>query len=154
MKKVIVLALALSLGSFVSQAQEIGVRAGNFGANSIAVDAIFSLGKIERLHANATAGFGVGADLLYDFLYKPVTIGGEDDFNWYMGVGPSVYVGDRYFGDADVDFLLGVSYEIGLEYHFDFPLAVGVDFRPTLWIVERVDVNPGLGVMARYVINR
>lgn len=154
MKKIIVLAMVLTFGSLASQAQEIGGRIGSFGGNYIAVDAIFSLGKLERMHANASFGLGLGADLLYDFFYRSATIGGEDDFNWYMGVGPSMYIGDSYIGDNDVEFLVGASYEIGLEYHFDFPLAVGVDFRPTLWVVERTSFDPGIGVMARYVINR
>jgi len=154
MKKVIILVIALAFGSLASQAQEIGGRIGSFGSNAVAVDAIFSLGKLDRMHANASIGTGIGADLLYDFFYKSVNIGGEDDFNWYMGVGPSVYFGDHYLGDHDINFLLGASYEIGLEYHFDFPLAVGVDVRPTVWVGDKVRFNPGYGIMARYVINR
>jgi hypothetical protein len=50
-------------------------------------------------------------------------------FNWYVGVGPSTYIGDN--------FDLGVSGEIGLEYLFaSVPIALGIDWRPTFWIVD------------------
>ncbi|RJE75345.1 outer membrane insertion C- signal [Reichenbachiella sp. MSK19-1] len=170
MKKILVaIALIITTGAGL-RAQEIGGRVGDVGGNNVAVDAIFSLGEFSRLHGNVSFGvdrhpgyndsFGFGADLLWDFFYKPLTIGGEDGFNWYIGAGPSMFAGGNggfyHYDDYDDSvFLFGVSAEFGLEYHFDFPLAVGVDVRPTFWIVEDTFIEPfGAGVMARYVFGQ
>jgi hypothetical protein len=104
-------------------AQEIGVRFGEVsGANNVAVDGVFQLGELSRVHANISFGDGVGIDALWDFVYKPL---GDDNFHWYAGVGPSLYFGD--------DFLLGASGEIGIEYVFDgAPIVIGLDYRPYL----------------------
>ncbi|MGL1885548.1 MAG: outer membrane insertion C- signal [Reichenbachiella sp.] len=157
MKKSIIVVVVLCFTFFASTAQEVGVRLGSFGGNNAAVDAIFSFGKLERLHANASFGGGLGIDLLYDFFYKPVSIGGEDGFDWYMGVGPSLYIGDDFINDnaEGNSFLFGASFEIGMEYHFKFPLAVGFDYRPTFWIVEETSFDAGnFGAMARYVFGK
>ncbi|TAF74160.1 MAG: outer membrane insertion C- signal [Flavobacterium sp.] len=124
-------------------AQEIGVRFGDVTGNDVAVDAVFSAGKFSRIHADVSFGNGgVGVEALYDFIYRP--LGGES-FNWYLGVGPSAFIGD--------DFLLGASGEIGLEYKFKgAPIALGLDWRPTLWIVEDTDFHAGgFGLNLRYV---
>lgn len=142
MKNLFVVVAFLSFGYFAN-AQEVGIRFGDVtGNNDVAVDAVFSTGQFSRIHADVSFGDGVGVEALWDFLYKP--LGGEA-FNWYLGVGPSAYFGD--------DFLLGVSGEAGLEYHFKgAPIALGVDWRPTFWIVEDTDFHAGgFGINARYV---
>ena len=123
-------------------AQELGIRFGNVTNNDVAVDGVFSLGKYSRIHADISFGDGVGVDVLWDFINKPI---GVENLNWYAGVGPSMVI--------DNDFLLGVSGEIGLEYRFDSaPIALGLDWRPTFWIVENTDFHAGgFGFNARYV---
>ncbi len=123
--------------------QEIGVRFGNVTGNDVAVDGVFSSGKFSRIHADVSFGNGgVGADALWDFIYKPID---GDNLKWYLGAGPSVFIGDN--------FLLGASGEVGLEYRFDeVPIAVGLDWRPSLWIVEETDFHAGgFGLNVRYV---
>ncbi len=139
MKKII-LGFALVVSGLMS-AQEIGVRFGDITGNSVAVDGVFDF-KGSRLHADVSfGGDGVGIDALYDFIYKPL---GAEAFYWYAGVGPSAYFGD--------DFLLGVSGEAGLEYRFTaLNLVLGVDYRPTFWILEDTDFNWGsFGINVRY----
>lgn len=138
MKKLI---LGIFLMSSVAlSAQELGIRFGQVsGENNVAVDGIFQAGP-GRIHANVSFGDGVGLDALWDFIYKPL---GEESFNWYVGVGPSVYFGD--------DFFLGASGEIGLEYSFDAPITIGLDYRPTFWIVEDTSFEwGGFGLNIRY----
>jgi hypothetical protein len=61
-------------------------------------------------------------------------------------VGAFTFLGDP--------FQLGAVGEIGLEYHFDFPLAIGADWRPSFRIVEDTHFSAeGFGVNVRYVIN-
>jgi hypothetical protein len=125
-KTILITAFSLFAFCFVN-AQEVGVRfGGTNGGGGAALDAVFGAGP-GRIHADL--GFyssGVGIDLLWDFLYKP--LGGEA-FNWYLGAGPTTTIGD--------DFWLGVCGEAGLEYKFNsVPISMGVDWRPTFWIIE------------------
>lgn len=138
MKKLI-LGIAI-LASVTISAQEIGIRFGEVSGNNIAVDGVFDLNG-SRVHANVSFGDGLGLDALWDFVYKPLN---NEALNWYAGVGPSAYIGD--------DFFLGVSGEIGLEYVFDnAPIVIGLDYRPTFWIIENTDFEwGGFGLNVRY----
>lgn len=131
MKYFAIILIALSTQFCVSQ--EIGVRFGEVSRNNVAVDAVFQTSK-SRIHANVSFGNnGVGLDALWDFVYKP--LGGEA-FNWYLGAGPSASIGDSFY--------LGVSGEIGLEYLFSgVPLTLGLDYRPTFWLIEETDFEAG-----------
>jgi len=121
-------------------AQEIGIRFGEIANNTVAVDGVFNFND-SRIHANISFGDDLGIDALWNFIYKPVNGG---DLNWYAGVGPSLVIGD--------DFFVGASGEIGLEYVFDrTPIVIGLDYRPTFWIVEETDFEwGGFGLNIRY----
>ena len=129
------------MSSIAVSAQEIGVRFGEVSGNNVAVDGVFETGSFSRVHANVSFGDGVGIDALWDFIYRPL---GSENFNWYAGFGPSAYIGDV--------FLLGASGEIGLEYVFeDAPIVIGLDYRPTFWIIENTDFDfGGFGLNVRY----
>ena len=142
MKKLLLVLAFIGANQFAN-AQEIGIRFGDVSGGDVAVDGIFSLDKFSRIHANVSFGDGgVGLDALWDFLYKPVD---GESLKWYVGVGPSMVIND--------DFLLGASGEIGLEYRFqEAPIAIGLDWRPTLWILEETDFHAGsFGLNVRYV---
>lgn len=141
MKKLIAILSFVIICSSV-QAQELGIRFGDVVGNDVAVDALFSVGKFSRIHANVSFGSGVGVEALWDFLYRP--LGGEA-FYWYVGVGPSMLIDDPFF--------LGASGEIGLSYKFtNVPLSLSADWRPTFYIIEDTDFHAGgFGVNLRYV---
>lgn len=147
----IIIVLAIFAGGVLSSnAQEVGIRfGGTSGFGGAAIDAVFAAGKFNRIHADL--GFykgGIGIDALWDFLYKPLN---GEAFNWYLGIGPSTYLGDV--------FQLGASGEIGLEYRFaSAPIALGIDWRPTLWIAdEHSNTSFGadsFGINVRYVFGQ
>lgn len=140
---VVVMAFMGLLAPETVYSQELGIRFGNALGNSssAAVDAVFSSGKYSRLHADVSFGNGVGVELLYDFLYRPL---GDSPINWYVGVGPSLFLGSP--------FQLGAAGEIGLEFRFkDVPLAIGLDWRPTFIIIENTNFVSGFGLNVRYV---
>lgn len=142
MKKLLVVLVLVCANQFAN-AQEVGIRFGDVSGGDVAVDAVFSSGKFSRIHANVSFGDGgVGLDALWDFIYKPLD---GEALKWYVGVGPSMVIND--------DFLLGASGEIGLEYRFkEAPIAIGLDWRPTFWIVEETDFHAGgFGLNVRYV---
>ena len=144
LRKLFIVAAIVIGGVLSSNAQEIGVRfGGTNGAGGAAIDAVFSAGQFSRIHADL--GFyrgGLGIDALWDFIYKPLN---GEAFNWYLGVGPSTYLGDSFW--------LGISGEIGLEYRFSsVPIAIGADWRPTLWVVEETRFGAdSFGLNVRFV---
>jgi hypothetical protein len=99
MKIVLLVLTLLSATLTFTSAQELGIRFGSFtGYGGVALDGIFSTGEFSRVHGDVSFGRGVGVDLLWDFLYRPL---GEEAFNWYVGAGPFVFVpfdADREFG--------------------------------------------------------
>ena len=144
LRKLFIVAAIVIGGVLSSNAQEIGVRfGGTNGTGGAAIDAVFSAGQFSRIHADL--GFyrgGLGIDALWDFIYKPLN---GEAFNWYLGVGPSTYLGDSFW--------LGMSGEIGLEYRFSsVPIAIGADWRPTLWVVKETRFGAdSFGLNVRFV---
>lgn len=133
MKYLKILSLVLFFGftaTIESNAQEVGLRFGNFYGNYVALDGVFALGEFSRVHADVSFGNGgVGIDALWNPIYRPV---GTSEFNYYLGFGPSLFIGDP-FG-------LGVAGEIGIEYAFDeVPIVIGADWRPTFRLIEDTD---------------
>lgn len=142
MKKIILTIVFLAT-AYIGNAQEVGIRFGEVVGGSVAVDALFPLGEFSKVHADVSFGDnGVGLEALWDCLYKPL---GVENMNWYAGFGPATFIGD--------DFFFGASGEIGLDYRFDeAPIVIGLDWRPTFWIVEETDFDAGgFGLNIRYV---
>lgn len=143
LKRLFLITLISSAAATGANAQELGIRFGDAMANksSVAIDGVFGLGEFSRLHANVSFGSGVGVEVLWDFLYRPIP---NSPINWYVGAGPSLFLG--------TPFALGASGEIGLEYHFtEVPLAIGLDYRPTFVLVETTAFVNSFGFNVRWV---
>ncbi len=128
-----------------SQAQEVGLRFGNLNGNNVALDAVFALGDFSRVHADLSFGNGgVGIDALWNPVYRPIA---DSDFNYYLGFGPSLFLGDP--------FRLGAAGEAGVEYAFaEVPIVIGLDWRPYFILVENTDFHPGgFGLNIRWNFN-
>ena len=125
-----------------AMSQEIGVRFGDIVGNNVAVDFVWGT-KSTRMHADVSFGDGVGVELLFDFINKP--LGGEA-FYWYLGIGPFAWLGDP--------FKLGAVVEIGLEYRFKgVPIVIGADWRPSFEIIENTNFHAdSFGLNIRWVI--
>lgn len=129
----------------IANAQEVGVRFGNVSGGNVAIDGVFSLGKFSRVHADVSFGNGVGVEALWDIVDKPL---GTDGFSWYAGFGPFVRIADPFW--------LGAVGEIGIEYKFKAaPIAIGVDWRPSLSVIESTNFYADrFGLNIRYVFGR
>ena len=123
-------------------AQEIGVRFGDMFGNHIAIDGTIPI-KEKRIHASISFGDNVGLDLVYDFLVEPMFR--SPDLRYYVGIGVSTLFASEY--------KLGVAGELGLEYGFPrTPLVIGLDYRPAIIVLEKMDFNYAhFGLNARYV---
>jgi hypothetical protein len=142
MKKIVLVIAVVFVTCSYSFGQEVGLRFGNISAGNVAIDGIFSTSKFTRIHADVSFGHGVGVDVLWDFLYRPV---GGEAFNWYLGAGPYIQIADPFW--------LGVVGEAGLEYRFNqVPIAIGLDWRPTVSIIESTNFYADVfGFNVRYV---
>jgi len=142
MRKLLFSASFFILCSLASYGQEVGIRLGNATGGNAALDVVFSTSKYSRIHADVSFGNGLGVDLLWDFLYRPL---GDETLNWYAGVGPYAFIGDP--------FQLGVVGELGLEYRFSgVPIALGVDWRPYFRLIDDTNFGAdGFGLNVRWV---
>jgi len=120
---------------------ELGLRFAN--ANSAAVDFAMPLGA-NRMHAFLKLnnnGFGVAG--LYDWQF-PFAEG----FMFYPGLGLAVSVADNGLGGTDM--FLGAGGEAGVEYQFDFPLTLGIDYQLRFGVVNYTGYGDGWGINARW----
>ena len=104
----------------VAQPRAIGVRAG-WGAE---VSYQHTLGAQNFLEVDLGWSFGnsLSVAAAYDFDIAPV-----GPFNFYAGPAAHAVIGGG-FG-------LGVGAQVGLEYDFNFPLQLSLDWRPTFYFV-------------------
>ena len=125
MKKIILIA-AMALGFAVAataQPRALGARIGNgaeisyqhdMGGNFLEVDGGLGLGL-------GDGTMNIGATGIYNFMISQF----GDGFGFYAGPGASVGL-----GVGEVNYLnLGVAGMVGIEYTFDFPLQLSLDFR-------------------------
>jgi len=79
----------------------------------------------------------------------------DGDFNWYVGAGGglgSYSYDDPTFDDETFLFAAG---DIGIEYNFDIPLQISLDFRPELGFgdykySDDLDFDIGLGIRYQF----
>lgn len=143
MRNILVVCVFLLFGVGVS-AQEVGLRFGDMDGNNIGIDATIPI-KDKRIHTSISFGDNVGWDILYDFAVAPIFR--SPDFRYYAGVGLTTLFAS--------EFKLGVMGELGIEYSFPrTPIAIGLDYRPAVIVLEKMDfVYGNFGFNVRYVIN-
>lgn len=133
MKKLFALAvLAVASISFaVAQPRAIGANIG-YGFN---VSYQHSLGEknMVDLSLNLPAFAGLGATCTYDWINPfntSIPWNEKGEWSWEMGVG----AGLGMYGFKDPIGYAGVVGHIGVEYHFWFPMALSVDYRPNVGV--------------------
>ena len=147
MKKLILLSICLIGFGFNSQAQNIadhalGLRLGDNSGFGTEVSYQHGLGENNRLELdlgwtdrNHYDAFKLTG--LYQWVWNL-----EQGFNWYAGLGAGL--GSRSFHDEhdhsdSSDIFALVAGDIGIEYNFDFPLLLSLDFRPELGLDDYGD---------------
>jgi hypothetical protein len=147
MRKLLLIFTFITGSLVMTNAQELGIRFGSFTGNGgVALDGVFSTGDFSRIHGDLSFGRGMGVDLLWDFIYRPL---GNEAFDWYLGAGPFLYIP---FDSAD-EFGLGIIGEIGLAYTFKgAPISISGDWRPYFKLLETTSISfGGFGLNVRYV---
>lgn len=151
MKKIIfVLALMMSMSEAISaqdMGKTIGIRFGYGGEISYQQP----LGDANRLELDLGLNqYGFGLYGIYQWVWDLSSL--ADGFNWYAGVGGSI--GSFYFGNSLVNnrnFNVGLVGQVGLEYNFDIPLQLSLDYRPVFYFLNGIEPTyNGICLAARY----
>ncbi len=147
MKKTL-FSIVLFLGFIASiQAQEIadnaiGIRVGDNDGFGTEVNYQRALGENNRLELglgwrSANNFNAIRLTGLYQWVWNL-----DGNFNWYTGVGAAggIFDFDNDFNDDDVnESFLNAAGTIGIEYNFDIPLLLSLDFRPEIGILNDID---------------
>ncbi|MBE0393542.1 hypothetical protein [Flavobacterium sp. PL002] len=162
MKKLILSAIMLVGLAFTVQAQEIsknaiGLRLGDndgFGGEITYQRALSDNNRLEL-----DLGWRNSKDVdaiklagLYQWVWNI-----DGGFNWYAGVGGGLANssydynrgGQRY--DDSYTYLFAAG-DIGIEYNFDIPLLLSLDFRPEVYFTDKVnkDFGPDIALGIKY----
>jgi hypothetical protein len=146
MKKIILIFSFALIATFTLNAQDIsdhaiGLRFG--GGNGIGGEISYQkpLKENNRLEVNlglANEFSNFKATGLYEWVWSL-----EDQFNWYAGFGGGVV-------SADGTGIFGAGV-VGIEYDFDLPILVSLDYRPEIGITGDLNgLNSDLGLSIRY----
>ena len=142
MKKYLITAIIVLVASVSMNAQEIsknalGLRLGDSNGFGSEISYQASLGNNHRLELDLGWRDGKNYDgfklaALHQWVWNI-----EDGFNWYAGLGGGV--GSYSFNDNDFnngndynDTFVFAAGDIGIEYNFNIPLLISLDFRPEL----------------------
>lgn len=138
------------LGTLSAQdmGKTIGIRFGYGGEISYQQP----IGDANRLEVDlGLNNYGFGIYGIYQWVWDFSTL--ADGFNWYAGVGGSI--GSFYFGNSLInrnnDFNVGLVGQVGIEYNFDIPLQLSLDYRPVFYFLNGFDPTyNGICLAARY----
>ncbi len=159
MKKLFLSIIAIVGLTFASNAQKIsdnalGLRLGDSDGFGAEVSYQRALGENNRLEFDLGWRSGKGWDGfklagLYQWVWQL-----DGSFNWYAGVGGGIasYSWDTPFdsGDDSETFIFAAG-DVGIEYNFDIPLLISLDFRPELGFGDfRDDVDFDIALGIRY----
>ena len=161
MKKVFLIGLCIFGFTLTAQSQSIsehalGLRLGDSNGFGTEISYQNALGDNNRLELDLGWSDSDHFDSfklvgLYQWIWNI-----ESGFNWYLGAGAGL--GSRSFHDHDHDghhhdddsnFFALVAGDVGIEYNFDFPLLLSLDFRPELGLDDYgddVDFDIAIGI--------
>jgi hypothetical protein len=156
MKKIIVSSIIVLIASVSMYAQDIsknalGLRIGDndgFGGELTYQARLSTANRLELdlgwRNGNNYDGFKIAG--LYQWV-MPI----ENQFNWYVGLGGGV--GSYGYNDNNInngndytDTFVFVAGDIGIEYNFDIPLLISLDFRPEMAFGDERYNNNDLGL--------
>jgi hypothetical protein len=141
MKKIILVMVLAVSGVFAVNAQvdgnAIGLRLGYGGEISYQ----HALGSSNRLELDL--GTSIGSDYfggalagIYHWVFDLSAL--SNGFNWY--VGPGAQLGYWSYKEVagvkpESELALGIAGQIGIEYNFDIPLQLSLDYRPIFYFL-------------------
>ncbi|XMO86351.1 hypothetical protein AAFN75_16310 [Algibacter sp. AS12] len=159
MKKLFLLSVAVLGFAFTSNAQDIsenaiGLRLGDSDGLGAEVSYQRALGDNNRLEADLgwRSSNNYNAFKLTGIYQWVMPLDGN--FNWFVGAGGGLasFDGKDAFDDVS-ETALFVAGDIGIEYNFDIPLLLSLDFRPELGFgdfSDDLDFDIALGIRYQF----
>lgn len=146
---------ALSYGQEINK-HALGLRIGDNKGFGTEINYQHALGGNNRLEAGLSWHSGKHHDAMkltaiYDWVWNL-----EDNFNWYAGVGGglgrmSFDRDHKYYSRSKSENFLFAAGNIGIEYNFNVPLLLSLDFRPEIGFGSyRDDLNFDIALGIRY----
>ncbi|NJY64209.1 hypothetical protein HC174_15815 [Salinimicrobium sp. CDJ15-81-2] len=163
MKKLVLMALCIVGFSLSSQAQSVaenalGLRLG--GSDGVGTEISYQRGLSENNRLELDLGWRNGNHYdafkltgIYHWVWNI-----EGGFNWYAGFGAGIGSvdgnDDDRWDDDDNGLFVNAAGNIGIEYDFDFPLLLSLDFRPEFGVInyygDDVDFDIALGIRYQF----
>jgi len=81
-------------------------------------------------NASGYVSWGVAINGIYQWVWDLSVL--SPGFNWYAGFGGALLTHSSHFG-------VGVLGQIGIEYNFNIPLQLSLDYRPGIYIIPGTD---------------
>lgn len=132
----------------------IGLRLGDSDGFGTEVNYQRALGENNRLEIglgwrSSNDVTAIKAAALYQWVWVL-----DGNFNWYAGAGGGVgqvSFDDDFPGDPDNETFIFAAGDIGIEYNFDIPLLLSLDFRPEFGFGDyRDDLDFDIALGIRY----
>ncbi len=157
-KKMILTVIALLAFTYSMNAQEIssnaiGLRFGDNDGFGVEVSYQHKLNDAKRLEVDLGFRNNNNFDIwkltgLHQWVWNI-----DGGFNWYAGAGAGIgNVNIKNFDDDDGLFV-NIAGTVGVEYNFDIPLLVSLDFRPEIGVINDFgnnDLDLDLALSVRY----
>ena len=154
-KAILIIVAALGFAAFATaQPKSLGGRIGNYGVDVSYENYVFGGPHFLEFELGLDNGFSTSAfhvDGIYNFMIAQPDWTPSGSWGFYCGPGASVAVWENAAAENVV--FVGVVGNVGLEYTFDFPLSLSLDFRPRLMFGDgrvRDDGPFTLGIGVRY----
>lgn len=161
MRNTFLLLLALTGFAIGVQAQgisdnAIGLRVGDNDGFGTEINYQRALNENNRLEFGLGWNGGKNVDAfkftgLYQWVFNL-----DGNFNWYVGAGGGVgqvNFDDNVAGNPDDETFFFAAGDIGIEYDFDIPLLISVDFRPEIGfgdVNDDVDFDIAFGLRYQF----
>ena len=159
MKNLILLFIVIACFSLTAEAQRIsdnaiGLRLGD--NDGIGAEINYQRGLSENNRLEFGLGWRTKDNVnalkltgLYQWVFKL-----DGNLNWYAGAGlVNISFDNDFPGDPDNETSFFIAGDIGIEYNFDIPILISLDFRPELGFGDYnddIDFDIALGVRYQF----
>ncbi len=136
---VLVMSMVSAINAQVSK-KAIGLRFNYSGAEATYQH---PLGNANRLEFDlGLNSYGLGLNGVYQWVWDLSAV--APGVNWYAGAGAALGVYSKSFG-------IGILGQIGIEYNFEVPLQLSLDYRQGLYVIPSLVASyDGVCLSARY----
>jgi hypothetical protein len=145
---VLIILISFSMNGQGSPKQALGLRLGDNDGFGGEVSYQRKLNNNNRLELNLGYRNQNGYDAyklsgIYQWIWKI-----DGGFNWYAGYGAGIgsWNDTRFDSNSNDSLFINADGNIGIEYNFDIPLLLSLDFRPEIGIIGNYGSNTNLDI--------